>query len=490
VVTTLILMEYVRVRRMPELHPWQSREPDGEFEARQDLDFAQYLELESSLFKRLDEYMVDPAELDGLSRAIRYVRGGMSDPATFEPNWNRSIELHPDVAPPVGGVLLLHGLTDSPYSMRSMAEQFRARGFYALCMRLPGHGTVPAGLLHVTVEDWMAAVRIGWQHVTAQVGGDRPVVLCGYSNGGALATLFTLELVDRTPPAPAAAAQRVPDLVCLFSPAIGITPFAAASNWHRAYSWLPGLENVKWLAIEPEFDPFKYNSFPKNGGAQSWRLTRLIEAAMNRAVASGRSADMPPFLTFQSVVDSTIVARDVITRLHDRLPDNGSELVVFDLNHASILDGFFAQPHPPLERLLQDGGRSYAVTIVGNESPESGAVVARHRAPRSVEVAVTPLEASWPEQVYSLAHVSIPFPEDDPIYGAAGVLAGPERLRIGALALRGERNVLTISAADLLRLRHNPFHAFMMGRMAQAVERVMAPPSFSATEASQPPPAP
>jgi len=462
---------------MPQLHEWQIREPEGEFTealVKPGFEFSQYLALEDQLFKDLDTYMVDPNDLGGLSSVIRYVRGGIGDPATSEPNWNRSIELRPATSPPVGGVLLLHGLTDSPYSMRSMAEQFQARGFHALCLRMPGHGTVPAGLLDVTVEDWMAAVRVGWRHVTAQVGADRPVILCGYSNGGALATLFTLELIDSPRPAPVTPGQRVPDLVCLYSPAIGITRLAAASNWHRAYSWLPGLENSKWLSIEPEFDPFKYNSFPKNGGAQSWRLTRLIEAAMNRAVASGRIADMPPFLTFQSVVDSTIVARDVITRLHDRLPENGSELVVFDLNHASILDGFFANPHPPLDRLLESDSLPYAVTIVGNESPDSGAVAARRSPARSTQTTTVPLGLGWPAQVYSLAHVSIPFPEDDPIYGVGGKHSGPERLRIGELALRGERSVLTISAADLLRLRHNPFHAFMMERMREAVERVMA----------------
>jgi alpha-beta hydrolase superfamily lysophospholipase len=50
-------------------------------------------------------------------------------------------------------VLLLHGLTDSPYSMRALAELFAARGWYVVGLRLPGHGTAPAALTRVTWQD-------------------------------------------------------------------------------------------------------------------------------------------------------------------------------------------------------------------------------------------------------------------------------------------------------------------------------------------------
>lgn len=476
IVGTLAVLETVRVRRMPALQLWQTRVPEHEFRAKRAAEIdslEKYLTLEASLLAELDAFMLDPGRpegLDGQSVIVRYVRGGPGDPATFTPNWNRTIELGPDNGPPRGAVLLLHGLTDSPYSMRSIAEEFRANGFLALCLRVPGHGTVPAGLLDIEVEDWMAAVRLGWRHLQQKVGPDQPLVLCGYSNGGALATLFTLELLGQRG---APGAQRTPDLLCLYSPAIGITPLAAASNVHRLYSWIPAFEKSKWLSVEPEFDPFKYNSFPKNAGAQSWRLTRLIESAMNEAVRSGRIDDFPPVLTFQSVVDATIVAQDVLTRLYDRLPSNGSEVVVFDVNHASVLDGFFANPHPPLERILGDASRRYGVTVVGSADPKTMGVVARSSSGGSSSIEVQELDLRWPPEVYSLAHVAIPFPEDDPLYGATAAPSATLRVPLGNLALRGERHVLTISPGDLLRLRHNPFHAYMMERMRGAARRVI-----------------
>jgi hypothetical protein len=53
-------------------------------------------------------------------RAInRYAAGSLADARKRTPNWNLTFDLP---APrPMGAVLLLHGLTDSPYSMRALA---------------------------------------------------------------------------------------------------------------------------------------------------------------------------------------------------------------------------------------------------------------------------------------------------------------------------------------------------------------------------------
>ena len=59
-----------------------------------------------------------------------------------------------------------------------------------------------------------------------------------------------------------------------------------------------------------------------------------------------------------------------------------------------------------------------------------------------------------------MSHVALPFRADDPVYG--NVDTG---LRLGNLALRGERGMLHVSAANLLRLRWNPFHDYMEQRI-------------------------
>jgi hypothetical protein len=38
---------------------------------------------------------------------------------------------------------------------------------------------------------------------------------------------------------------------------------ARIANAHELLSFLTYFAQFKWLSIEPEYDPFKYNSFPK-----------------------------------------------------------------------------------------------------------------------------------------------------------------------------------------------------------------------------------
>ena len=71
----------------------------------------------------------------------RYFEGSPVYPESFSQDWNRSYVLEPDAAP-VGAVVFLHGLTDSPYSLRHIARRYREHGYVAIAIRLPAHGTV------------------------------------------------------------------------------------------------------------------------------------------------------------------------------------------------------------------------------------------------------------------------------------------------------------------------------------------------------------
>ncbi len=453
-------------RNLPELEAWHLAGPASEFRADHvgpEFTFADYRAREERVFAELSEWDLPEARFPLFMKHCRYRPGGPGDPAGFETDWNRSIELVPDEIR--GGALLVHGLTDSPYSLRSVAELLHAKGLYVLCLRLPGHGTVPAGLLDVTWEDWAAAVEVAARHVVHRVAGAGPFYVGGYSCGGALATrLATLAVLDPS--------LAVPDHVFLFSPAIGITGFARTSNWHAIFSWMPFLEKSKWLGIEPEFDPYKYNSFPKNAGAQMWLLTQATQAGLRELEDQDRLDELPPFLTFQSVVDATIVARDVVDQLYARLPENGSELVVMDLNHWILHEGLYAQdPRPAIAQLLSDPASAYRLTVITNQDATSSAVVARSKPARTAAFSTTSLGLTWPPDVYSLSHLAIPIPPDDPIYGYLELDGeGGPGLPLGRLALRGEKDVLRIPASQLLRLRANPFHAYMLGRIEETVE--------------------
>jgi len=431
--------------------------------ADKEFSFEDYLALEDRMFGELDAWMI-PAERASLYlRHSRFQPDGPSDPAGFPRNWNRSVELVPETIR--GGALLIHGLSDSPYSFRTLAELLYDRGIYVLCIRLPGHGTVPAGLLDVTYEDWRAAVDIAARHVAARAGEGRPFYVAGFSCGGALAAQVVVDSVE-DPTLP------VPDHTFLFSPAIGITAFARASNWHKLFSWMPVFEKSKWLGIQPEYDPFKYNSFTKNAGAQMWRLTQAVQADLARVESDELTDRLPPILAFQSVADATIVARDVADHLFARLPENGSELVLFDVNDEIFMEGLYVEdPRAEMERLETTAASTYRITVVTNHQTTDHAVVARTTAPGTAAPTTTTLGLAWPADVYSLSHVAIPLPPDDLLYGYLSIPGrNTDRLPIGRLALRGEKDVLRVAPAQLLRLRANPFHAYMFRRIEEALD--------------------
>ena len=97
---------------------------------------------------------------------------------------------------PLGAVVLLHGLTDSPYSQRHIAARYVAHGFVAIAPRLPAHGTVPAALTEVEWEDWLAATRLAVREARARIGPALPMHLVGFSNGGALAMKYALDAIE------------------------------------------------------------------------------------------------------------------------------------------------------------------------------------------------------------------------------------------------------------------------------------------------------
>ena len=223
------------------------------------------------------------SQLASQAEANRYQSASISSPRRASRDWNRTFELTP-TAPMRGGALLIHGLTDWPYSMRAVADTLQAQGYYALALRMPGHGTVPGALTQATAEDWMAAVRMGARHVRRTIGADRPMVLVGYSNGGALVMRYALE-------ATADSRLPAPSRLVLISPMIGVSPLARMARVISALGPLPFFEKARWLDVVPEYNPFKYNSFPANAANQSYRVSSLLRAEV--AAAAPKRPDRP-----------------------------------------------------------------------------------------------------------------------------------------------------------------------------------------------------
>lgn len=82
------------------------------------------------------------------------------------------------------GVLVVHGFTGNPQSMRPLAEAFAAAGFTVSMPLLPGHGTQVEDMLPTRWADWSGAAEAAY---AALAGRTRTVVVAGLSMGGTLA---------------------------------------------------------------------------------------------------------------------------------------------------------------------------------------------------------------------------------------------------------------------------------------------------------------
>lgn len=82
------------------------------------------------------------------------------------------------------GVLVIHGFTGSPESIRPWAEGFGDAGFTVLAPTLPGHGTTVDDLNRTQWSDWYERVESAFLELKSTC--DR-VFVAGFSVGGALA---------------------------------------------------------------------------------------------------------------------------------------------------------------------------------------------------------------------------------------------------------------------------------------------------------------
>ena len=445
--------------RGPELHRWHTW--SAKELTAQEIDnarFTDYLARENGLFIEMKRAITDHLRADEKTPLNRFNADSQVYPERFEPNWNRSSVSLP-AGRPQGAVVLLHGLTDSPYSMQHVAKAWQQQGYVTVIPRLPGHGTAPGSLTTVDWRDWMAATRLAVREVVRLAGPDVPLHIVGYSNGGALAVKYALDSLND-------ASLPRPQQIVLLSPMIGVTAFARFSGLAGIPSIFPAFIKTAWLNVVPEYNPYKYNSFPVNAARQSWLLTQALQRQIQQAARNNGLQVFPPVLTFQSVVDSTVSARAVVEELYRYLPDNGSQLVIFDSNQAASLRSLFRpSAYAAVSTLLPPAPRRYSTTVITNASPQTYKTVARMTPAGEQSEHTQPLDAAWPQNMFSLSHVALPFPADDSLYGYAPAQKNLSGISLGTLFLQGETGTLMAGMDPTTRVTSNFLFPFLISRI-------------------------
>jgi esterase/lipase len=184
------------------------------------------------------------------------------------------------------GVLLIHGLLDSPYSMHVLAEHFHSKCFIVYTLLLPGHGTVPGDLLQVQFQDWLAASELGVNNLSKMA---THLYIVGYSLGG----LIAINQALKTP-------NQIKGLI-LYAPVLKINthlvPLISPLYWLSRL--IPAL---RWWAYHDDTNPVRYESLPLNSIYQVQQLIELVQAKLHIYKIS-----LPLFIV-ESAEDGTVSA--------------------------------------------------------------------------------------------------------------------------------------------------------------------------------------
>jgi len=136
--------------------------------------------------------------------------------------------------------------------------------------------------------------------------------------------------------------------------------------------------------------------------------------------------------------------------------------VLFDINRISSLTPFMSySPQRLIEALQRQSANRWTLTLVSNRGTDTPEVEARQHTVDAEKPEATPLPYTWPASLFSLSHVALPFPPDDPVYGYAYNVDGKTAPTLGNIQIKGERNVLVLPASELIRVRSNPFYDYI-----------------------------
>lgn len=216
-------------------------------------------------------------------------------------NANSPFEFRPK-NPTKNGILLIHGLYDSPYSLRAIGRYFCERGFLVRSVLLPGNGTVPGDLTHVHYQDWIKATQYGVDSFRNEV---EEVYLLGFSLGGALAIHYAILHPNSI------------KKLFLFAPALKSRRIEAGFLI-RVYQLLSYVDkSYCWYQVVKQSSYARYECYPTNAAYQAYELMKET-----RKLTLKNTLEMPIFMAL-SADDESIDVKTVLDFFRaQKNPDN------------------------------------------------------------------------------------------------------------------------------------------------------------------------
>lgn len=197
------------------------------------------------------------------------------------------------------GVLLVHGLGDSPYSFTDVASHLASQGYLVRTILLPGHGSKVGDLQLPTLNDWQGVVTHHIDLLKQDTSGG--VWLGGYSTGANLVTSAALQ------------DESIEGLL-LFSPAL--QPNSSSVQFAEVASYF-----ITWADQDPEDNPLRYNSLPMNAAAVYYQTAATVQKQLD-----GMTYNKPVFMML-SEGDGVISTQFAIDTFGAKMPHPHNQLV-------------------------------------------------------------------------------------------------------------------------------------------------------------------
>ena len=212
------------------------------------------------------------------------------------------------------GVLLCHGFTGAPASMRPWGARLAEAGHTVRGPRLPGHGTTWPEMNRTTWQDWYGCVRAELLDLLA---GCETVFVFGQSMGGTL----TLRLAQEFGDALAGIVLVNPSITTLRKDA-KLLPVLGRI--------LPSVKGLAGDIAKPGAVEVAYDRVPVRAAASLARLWQLTRADLPKVTQ--------PLLLFRSVVDHVVEPVNSEIILAGVGSAERTEVLLHDSFHVATLD--------------------------------------------------------------------------------------------------------------------------------------------------------
>ncbi len=196
------------------------------------------------------------------------------------------------------GVLMVHGLGDTPYSFINVAEHLADKGYLVRTVLLSGHASKVGDLQLPTFDDWQGIVK---HHVALLKADVDSIWVGGYSTGANLVT--EQALLDESI-----------NGVLLFSPAF--QPNSSSVKYAGVASYF-----MTWADQDPEDNPLRYNSLPMSAASVYYQTSVSV-----RDQLEGIKYQKPVFM-LMSEGDKVINTQFAIDVFSQQFSNENSRLV-------------------------------------------------------------------------------------------------------------------------------------------------------------------